>query len=243
MKKPIVAVTADVILTEMKIQNQRKADYAPRPLMDALGRNGFLPIILAYSDYADPEDFADTFDALVIPGGVNPSPRFYGEEPVWSLGPTFVKRDIFEIGLIKACIKRNKPILGICRGMQLINVTLGGTLWQDMSYQNPKAFFIQHMQRGPADLTTHSITIEKGSRLYDIFGEEIFVNSIHKESIKKLAPALTATAHARDGVIEAVEGKDSDLITGVQWHPENMDPKTMDPLFQAFKERVIKHMA
>jgi hypothetical protein len=114
MRKPIVAVTADTLLADMKPINQKMADYAPRPLLNALGRVGLLPIILAYDDYADPEEYVDSFDALVLSGGPNPAPRFYGEEPLWCIGPTYEKRDIFEIGLIKACLKADKPILGIC---------------------------------------------------------------------------------------------------------------------------------
>lgn len=91
MKKPIAAVTADTLLADMKPINQKLADYAPRPLLNALGKAGILPVILAYDDYADPEEFVETFDALVIPGGPNPSPRFYGEEPLWCIGPTYEK--------------------------------------------------------------------------------------------------------------------------------------------------------
>ena len=89
MRKPIVAVTADTLLADMKPINQKMADYAPRPLLNALGRVGLLPIILAYDDYADPEEYVDSFDALVLSGGPNPAPRFYGEEPLWCIGPTY----------------------------------------------------------------------------------------------------------------------------------------------------------
>lgn len=239
MNKPIVAVTADTLLADMKPINQRMADYAPRPLLDSLGKAGLLPIILAYDTYAEPEEFVETFDALVLPGGPNPSPRFYGEEPLWCIGPTFEKRDIFEIGLIKACLKMGKPILGICRGLQIINVALGGTLWQDMPTQNPKAF-IQHMQKAPGQIATHYVEIEKGSHLHDILGDGLYVNSRHREGIKKLAPSLKETARARDGVIEAVESRDNELITAVQWHPENMDEEVMAPFFRAFADRIIR---
>lgn len=177
----------------MKPINQKMADYAPRPLLNALGKAGILPVILAYDDYADPEEFVETFDALVIPGGPNPSPRFYGEEPLWCIGPTYEKRDIFEIRLIKACLKMGKPILGICRGMQILNVALGGTLWQDMPSQNPKAF-IQHMQKAPGHIATHYVEINKESRLHDILGDGLYVNSRHREGIKKLAPSLREAA-------------------------------------------------
>ena len=126
MRKPIVAVTADTLLADMKPINQRMADYAPRPLLNALGRAGLLPIIVAYDDYAGPEEYVDSFDARVRSGGPNPAPRFYGEEPLWCIGPTYEKRDIFEIGLIKACLKADKPILGICRGQKGVDVALFG---------------------------------------------------------------------------------------------------------------------
>lgn len=130
-----------------------------------------------------------TFDALVLPGGPNPTPRFYHEDPIWSIGPTYEKRDKFEIDLIQACIKAGKPILGICRGLQILNVALGGTLWQDMQSQNSGAF-IQHMQRAPGNIATHYIEVEKDTRLMDILGEGLYVNSRHREGIKKLAQGL-----------------------------------------------------
>lgn len=241
MRKPIVAVMADTLLAEMKPINQKMADYAPRPLIDALGRNGFLPVILPYNDYAEAEELVGTFDALVLPGGPNPTPRFYHEDPIWSIGPTYEKRDKFEIDLIQACIKAGKPILGICRGLQILNVALGGTLWQDMQSQNSGAF-IQHMQRAPGNIATHYIEVEKDTRLMDILGEGLYVNSRHREGIKKLAQGLRPAARTRDGVIEAVESEEGDLLAAVQWHPENMDPETMDPLFRAFMDRVLKHM-
>lgn len=236
MSKPIVAVTADTLLADMKPINQKMADYAPRPLLNALGKVGLLPIIIAYDDYATPEEYVDTFDALVLTGGPNPTPRFYGEEPMWCIGPTYEKRDTFEIPLIQAAIKAKKPILGICRGQQILNVALGGTLWQDMSVQNPKAY-IQHMQKAPGQIATHYVEIDKESHLYDVLGEGLYVNSRHKEAIKKLAPGLRVVARSKDGVVEAIESIDNDLITAVQWHPENME-KSMDRLFRAFAERV-----
>ncbi len=242
MAKPIVAVTADTILQDMKPINQKMADYAPRPLLNALGKAGVLPIIIAYDDFADPAEFVDTFDGLVLTGGPNPTPRFYGEEPLWCIGPTYEKRDIFEIGLIKACIKAEKPILGICRGHQILNVALGGKLWQDMSVQNPKAT-IQHMQKAPGDIATHYIEIEKDSRLHDILGDGLYVNSRHREAVKKLAEGLRVVARSKDGVVEAVESVKNDLLCGVQWHPENMDEKTMAPLFKAFADRVKRWKA
>lgn len=240
MRKPIIAVTADTLLTDMKAINQQKADYAPRPLMDALGRNGMIPVVLPYTEYAEAEELLPLFDGLLLPGGPNPTPRFYGEEPLWCIGPTYDKRDRFELSLIRACRKAGKPMLGICRGFQILNVALGGTLWQDMSIQDSGAF-IQHMQKAPGNIATHRIDIAENSALRQLLGESFYVNSRHKEGIKRLAKELLPAARAADGIIEAYESRDSDLIRAVQWHPENMEPSLMDPLFRSFADRVRRH--
>ena len=98
----------------------------------------------------------------------------------------------------------------------------------------------QHMQKAPGNIATHYVEIEKDSRLHDILGDGLYVNSRHREGIKKLAPSLTAAARSRDGVIEAVESKDNELICAVQWHPENMEGNVMDPLFHDFADRIIR---
>lgn len=240
MKKPVIAVTADTLLAEMKSLNQKYADYAPRPVLDALGRNGMIPVVLPYSDYTDAEEYLSLFDGLLLPGGPNPTPRFYGEEPLWCIGPTYEKRDRFEIALIRACQKAEKPVLGICRGHQIINVALGGTLWQDMSVQDSGAF-VQHMQKAPGHIATHRIDTAEGTALRALLGETLYVNSRHREGIKRLADGLIPAARAADGVIEAFESAGSDLIRAVQWHPENMEPALMDPLFRSFADRVLRH--
>ena len=221
MKKPIAAVTADTLLADMKPINQKMADYAPRPLLNALGKAGILPVILAYDDYADPEEFVETFDALVIPGGPNPSPRFYGEEPLWCIGPTYEKRDIFEIRLIKACLKMGKPILGICRGMQILNVAFGGTLHQDIPTQCGDA--VQHLSLSNYEQNFHPLRLEEGGWLGRLYPghAEMRVNSIHHQGIKTLAPGFSVEARSPgDGLIEAIGRMDRGFIAGVQWHPE-----------------------
>lgn len=118
---------------------------------------------------------------------------------------------------------------------------MGGKLWQDMQAQNPKAT-IQHMQKAPGNIATHYIEIDSESRLHDVLGDGLYVNSRHREAIKKLADGLRVTARSRDGIVEATESVKNDLITTVQWHPENMEEKVMDPLFKAFAERVKRWM-
>lgn len=233
--KPIVAVTAGTILQEMRSLNQKKADYVPRPVIDAIGRNGMIPIVLPYFEYGEVDDFISMFDGLVLTGGANPSPKFYGEEPIWSLGATNEKRDLFEIPLIQKTIAAKKPILAICRGIQIMNVAMGGTLWQDMSAQKESGSFVQHMQKFDTSMG-HWISFEKGSELYDLFGEGMYVNSRHRESVKEVAKGFHVVARAKDNMVEAIESDDH-LHIGVQWHPENME-EAMDPLFVHFREKV-----
>lgn len=242
MRQLIAAITADTFLGRASHPNQERADYAPRPLVDALSAAGLLSIILPYNEKADAKDYVSSFDGLVIPGGPNMSPKFYGEEPLWCIGATYEKRDKFEVELIKAAMAAEKPIFGICRGLQVINVALGGSLWQDMQVQCP-SITIQHMQKTPVTLATHSIEIEPGSRLHSILGNSCRVNSFHKEGVKKLGEGLAVTARSADGCIEAFESKDNDLITAVQWHPENMaaDRKDMAALFAHFAERMERY--
>ena len=164
------------------------------------------------------------------------TPFLYGEEPHPKLGPTSLERDSFEMALLKEAIKQNKPIFTICRGTQLLNVTLGGTLYQDLSqYSN---WEVKHdMFPTVPDFGLHSITVKADSNLASLFGERAQVNSYHHQAIKKLAENLVPIAWAPDGIIEAVESREKNTkILGVQWHPEltrKKDPKEQS-LFDYF---------
>ena len=182
-----------------------------------------------------------SFDGLLVSGGADVDPARYGEAKVNDTVTPRPERDKLDFALVERASGLGAAVFGICRGLQILNVALGGTLWQDMQSQNSGAF-IQHMQRAPGNIATHYIEVEKDTRLMDILGEGLYVNSRHREGIKKLAQGLRPAARTRDGVIEAVESEEGDLIAAVQWHPENMDPETMDPLFRAFMDRVLKHM-
>ena len=201
-------------------------------MIDALGRNGFLPVILPYNDYAEAEELVGTFDALVLPGGPNPTPRFYHEDPMWSRGPTDEKRDKFEIDLIQACIKAGKPILGICRGIQVINALLGGTLYQDI-----KPF--EHVPHNDHWAKVHTVTVRRGTLLSRLLGQDtVLVNSQHHQAADRIAPELEIAALSEDGIVEALEKPDAHFCLGVQWHPEwlsDADP-AQQGLFGAFVE-------
>ena len=157
-------------------------------------------------------DYAQALDGLVLQGGADISPLAYGEQPLkpeWEGDPI---RDRYEIELVRAFSAARKPVLGICRGAQLINVALGGTLHQDIPAHRSDEY----------DLHAHEVRLEPGSGLARLYGETgpRRVVSIHHQAIKRLAPGLVVEARADDGVIEAVRGSGASYVCAVQWHPE-----------------------
>ncbi|HYV35746.1 MAG TPA: gamma-glutamyl-gamma-aminobutyrate hydrolase family protein [Gemmataceae bacterium] len=188
-------------------------------------------------------------DGLYLIGGLDIDPQTYGEPRHPHCGRTDLQRDWVETQLTRWAMRDRKPILGVCRGCQLINVAAGGTLYQDVPTEFAGA--IQHDVAQPAGELTrigafHPVRIEAGSRLRAILGAgELAVNSIHHQAVKDLAPSLKATALAPDGLIEGIEGKEDHYLIGVQWHPEEMDVQAtpMGALFESFLQaaRVASH--
>lgn len=166
----------------------------------------------------------ERLDGILIPGGVDIDPRQYGEEIRPECGNLDPARDRVELQLARWAMEDGKPVLGLCRGLQVINVASGGTLWQDLAAQN--AAFAKHDFFPTAgyerDHIAHSVTVSAGSRLARLLDmEEVPVNSMHHQGIKRLGASLAATAVAPDGLIEAIEGTaDDHFLVGVQWHPE-----------------------
>jgi putative glutamine amidotransferase len=167
----------------------------------------------------------DGMDGLLLSGGSDLDPGYYGEEPVPELGVTIPERDAFEMNLLKHALRRKIPIFGICRGMQILNVALGGTLYQDLPSQMDHMVLLGHRQETPKWEPTHEVEVDGGSKVAGIMGtDELKVNSYHHQAIKDLASDLVAVACSPDGVIEAVESSDLSKrwIIGVQWHAEAM---------------------
>lgn len=218
--RPRIAIPADTLTEATNIINERNAPFAPRPAIEAIVKSGGVPVILPSVDPKFVEDYIDLFDGIIFAGGFDVDPTFFGEEPHQKLGATYRKRDLFEIALLKASIKANKAIMGICRGMQIINVGLGGTLYQDLSENSDS--FIKHSQNAPGNLPSHHVNVVKDSTLFDLVGERPYVNSRHHQALKDIAPSLKVVATADDHVPEAVESVDGDQILAIQWHPENM---------------------
>ena len=238
MTKLRIAITADTYPYASDVTNLVRAPFTARGLVDVIHALGALPIVLPDVPGAKGEDYAELFDALVLPGGPDMDPTFFGEEPTWHIGTTNYLRDVFETEIFRASHASGKPIFGICRGCQLINTVMGGTVYQDLPSQNPAAY-IRHSQAAPGSYPTHHVQVEAESVLAHALGETAYVNSRHHQAIKDVAPGLWATAKAPDGVVECVESKGSDQIVAVQWHPENMwqEHPEMKQLFADFIAR------
>ncbi len=169
-------------------------------------------------------------DGLVLSGGGDVCPLLFGEEPRHGIGRVDRVRDVWEIALCRMAVREGKPIFGICRGMQVMNIALGGDVYQDIAL---RADIICHRQTSAHGTTWHSVRLLAGSRLRGLFGNTIAVNSYHHQAVRRVADMLTVTAAASDGVTEAIEGREGWLI-GVQWHPELLPD--MQPLWRSFIE-------
>lgn len=239
MKKLRIAVTADTMPEISHVTNIIRAPFSPRQLVEVIAELDDIPVVLPDVTGACGEDYVELFDGLIIPGGPDIDPRFFGEQPFWALGRTNYKRDVFEIGLVQAAHCAGKPLLGICRGCQLINVAFGGTVYQDLRTQFAEAY-IQHSQQALGSYSVHEVRFLEGSSLYQTFGGTTQVNSRHHQAVHEIGKGLKATAFAPDGVIEGLEGTEGASIVAVQWHPENMwiEHEEMKRFFADYLKRV-----
>jgi putative glutamine amidotransferase len=234
--RPLIAVTTSEL--------RRPEDVVARPqgeppklevalatlYPEAIERAGGVPVIVPL---LRPEAIAallDRVDGVCLPGGPDVQPSAYGEEPHPQLGPTEPRVDAVELALVRAADRRRLPILGICRGMQLLNVARGGTLHQHLP--DVVGEELQHRQPEYGSITTHHVETAPHSRLRETLGgPRLEVNSFHHQAVRTLGDDLTATAWAGDGTIEAIEDPGERLVLGVQWHAEGLQAHA--PLFEA----------
>lgn len=194
---------------------------------------GGIPWLVSSTALAYVDELIEQIDGLLLTGGVDVDPLEYGEEPVLGLGAVCPPRDALELKLCRAAVSAGKPVLGICRGIQLLNVALGGTLWQDLPSQKPDSW--KHAQSAPVGFPSHYVDVFPDCALSKMVGEtRLLTNSHHHEAVKTPGDGLRVAAVASDGVIEAVEGTGEDWILGVQWHPELLDCPATRAIFHDF---------
>lgn len=236
--RPIIGISATLLTAESGVYLGLERACVINNYIEAVRLSGGIPIILPVIEGNEMiEAQVDLIDGLLLSGGYDITPSIFGEEPALGLEATHPARDIYEISLLQSAAAKEKPILGICRGIQLINVAFGGTLFQDL----PSSGFpvLQHFQKTKYSLATHLVKLLPQSKLRKIFGKEsLFTNSFHHQSVKEIAPGFVISAQTSDGVIEGIESQNAPFLMGVQWHPEVMCPQTsgMQLLFSAFIE-------
>jgi putative glutamine amidotransferase len=217
----IIGITGNTMMMEGRPVPGQKRAYVNSDYVSSVVSAGASPVILPVIENDEYIfDAVKKVDGILISGGFDVNPTLYGEEPEKAQGFTDRELDDFNFKLIKAACSLKKPILGICRGLQIINVYFGGTLHQNLNEKD--GFYIKHAQDSSRDFTGHTIFIKKDSVLYPILGEKTMVNSFHHQGIKDIADGFKVSAVSKDGVIEAIEKTDDNFILCVQWHPEGL---------------------
>jgi len=197
----------------------------PNDYVESCRAIGVEPVVAHWD--GSPSAALDGASALLLSGGADLDPAIYGEAPHPTYQPAEVPRDAFELEVIRIALERELPILAICRGMQVLNVVCGGTLWQDLPSQRPSG--VPHRVPSPRDDRTHVVELAPGSHVRALLAPAstgaapavIDVNSRHHQAVQRTAPGFLVTATAPDGVVEAIERPASRFCVGVQWHPEN----------------------
>lgn len=194
-----------------------------RSYTDAVYRAGGIPVILPQVNNAEAaSEILSRLDGLLLTGGADINPSYYGEDILNETVEIDAHRDTIDVLYAEAALSRKLPVMAICRGEQLLNVVLGGSLYQDLPSQKPSE--IAHRQKGDLRFPTQSVTVEKGSMLNKIMGAETLrVNSSHHQAVKVPSDKVKVTAHAEDGVVEAYESAEKgQWILAVQFHPEQL---------------------
>lgn len=238
---PIIGVSGCYQVFSSQLFHSVERYFINKSYLEAVKLNGGLPLPIPVVE--EPEQlraYIEMCDALLLPGGGDVDPMYFGEEPHPKLGTVQPDMDKFEMDLLSLAFERKMPVLGICRGEQIINVAKGGTIYQDMAATYEKELIL-HQQTYRSSIGIHKIQIEENSLLFEILGsKEVRTNSMHHQSVKVLGKDLVVTATAADGIIEAIESTDRKII-GVQWHPELLihTQSEMNNLFKHF----IQNMA
>ncbi|MBQ8313962.1 MAG: gamma-glutamyl-gamma-aminobutyrate hydrolase family protein [Clostridia bacterium] len=231
-KRPLIGITAG-------LNDQKKYQVLSRYFMEAIIAQGALPVMLPLTTDEDLlHSYVDTLDGFLFSGGADVDPLLFGQWQKPGCGSICPLRDAHELTLAKLLLQRSdKPVLGICRGLQVLNIALGGDIYQDLPSEY-EGELIAHRQKQPSYYPSHPVSVTEGSLLHRISVKtELMVNSLHHQALHRMG-AWQACATAPDGVIEAAERLQHPFFLGVQWHPERLyesDPAA-NALFAAFVE-------
>lgn len=231
MSKPIIGV-----MPQYDSENERVKIEAV--YFKAIKAFGGVPFLFPLeNDVDDLERLIQFSDGFLYTGGPDIHPKYFGEEIIPECGIIMPHRDKLELELFSVIYETKKPIFGICRGIQSMNIALGGSIYQDIGAMLNSNIRVAHSQKSHHSVETHSVLIEKGTLLYDILKKDkIEVNSFHHQSIKALGQGVRINAKGYDEVIEAIDIEQHPFFLGVQWHPEYLYETSKDAakLFQAF---------
>jgi putative glutamine amidotransferase len=211
--------------------------------IEAVKAAGGIPLLipLGLSD-EDLQTIFDRIDGVLLPGGGDIEPSYYNGQAHIKMWGIDEERDRTEFFMVRTAVQQQKPLLAICRGIQVFNVALGGTLWEDIPSLIPEAITHDNLPGQPRNFLSHTVEVQPGSRLARQLNlSSTWVNSLHHQAVRDLAPGLVATACAPDGLIEAAEVPDHPYAIGVQWHPENLihDDPNMLSLFRGLVEAAV----
>lgn len=235
--RPVIGISAHPTLHDYR-GNKSTIQSCGENYLFSLEAVGAVPLILPIYDNPEALDrYVGLCDGYLIPGGIDVNPISYGETPHPLLETTRLDFDEYQLHLIERMRVSKKPVLAICRGIQIVNVAYGGTLYQDVSLHGEGT-----MRHSQVDITpggiSHRVSIEDGSILHRLYGSELWTNSYHHQSIKDLGAGLRITARADDGIIEAVEATDHPYLHAVQWHPESFFVRPDNYMLAIFEDFV-----
>lgn len=222
MSRPLIALTGNTAFGFQWSAHSRpqRTDSIPHDYISAVEGAEGAPVLLPVVE--DPRtigDILERVDGVIITGGPDINPQFYDQEPRPNMGEIDHELDLLELETARAAIDLGLPVLGICRGIQVLAAAFGGELIQDITTELDDP--LKHSQEAARSVLTHKVYISPGSLLHDILGQdEIWVNSKHHQAVSALPQGFKAAAHASDGLIEAIENPDHPFLLGVQWHPE-----------------------